>query len=134
MFKFKMLPLVFALGLIAQPCYSDLPVPDMDLSVATIPYSGTEVITLLVVPDGSGGSFAEARDAAGNMVDATITLTILGVGGSVFSYYPRHDVWLEFPGGAKLSACFLGFLIADHDANSEGVTHWSAPPFAGGYN
>lgn len=113
-------------------------VPDLSLSEAFVAYPGPGMVSLLVVPDGSGSPFTEATGPAGSPVDATITLILRdGVGNqTTMANYPNEDLWLEFGGGVHLPTCAAPVrgLIADHNTDSEGTTHWTLPPMAGGFN
>jgi hypothetical protein len=135
---FKISSSVLAIVLITQFGYASPSVPDLQLSEAFISYPGPGMVTLLVVPDGSGIPFTQAKDPAGNPVDATITLTILDALGdnTTFASYPREDLWLQFAGGTTLPTCAapLRGLVADHNADAVSTTHWIASPHAGGYN
>lgn len=137
----NMKPFLIALALVAvaQAGLAGIPpLPDLTLSEAYISYAGPEMVTLLVVPDGSGPAFTEARDSAGNSVDATITLVLCDALGDVttMAHYPNEDLWLEFPGGEHLPTCAAPVrgLIADDFTDDMGTTHWIEAPQAGGYN
>jgi len=95
-------------------------------------YQGSESLTLLVVPDGSGDSFAQAYLPYGGREDATITLTLRDANWVPVANFPREDIWLESQDGG-LVPC-LGGSIADANTDSQGMTRWTEPPRAGGHS
>ncbi len=126
--------LVAIVTLVAAPALADcsqdslwVGIPDLSYSTVTVGYSGPA--TLLVVPDGSGAPFTEARGPGGAVVDATITLTLIAECGTV-PHYPREDMWLEAL-GTTLAAC-VGGTLADTDTDANGQTRWTLPLRAGG--
>ena len=119
---------------IAQPCLADVPdgIPDLSNSVATIAYDGPGTPSLMNAPDGSGNLFTQAHDEEGNVVDATITLTILDYFGIPIQHFPFEDCWLESMDGG-LVPC-IGGTSADYDTDIDGMTQWSNPLRAAGYS
>ena len=105
--------------------------PDFSFSLCSWSAAGNDPVTLLVVPDGTGSPFTQARLADGTVVDATITLTLDHPCGP-FAGFPREDLWLEFGNGDAVSC--LGGTVADADADVDGVTHWSLPLRRGGHS
>ncbi len=106
--------------------------PDYYLSTAQMAYSGPEAVTLLCVPDGSGDALTEARLTAGNLVDATITVTLVDGAGVPVSGYPYEDIYLASiePG---FVAC-TGGANADHNTDALGMTTFTGPFKAGGHS
>jgi hypothetical protein len=98
----------------------------------------TEPVCILVVPDGSGPSFAEARTADGTVVDATIRLYFEvydefgGPYGPAWGA-PPEDGWLEMPGGQVLSCAPSGLLHFDAPSDDAGWAVYAEPPRAGGW-
>lgn len=132
MSKSKILLGTLAVVLAALPCLADTNIPDLELSEATIAYGGPGIASLLVVPDGSGPTFTQARDEDGNEVDATITLYLRDPLGVPFVHYPHEDLWLETADDG-LVACGYG-LVADQNTDANGMTYWVDPQPAGGYS
>ncbi len=132
MLKSKIVILVFALLFIAQPYLAVSGIPDFSRSEAFIAYTGPGTPSLLVVPDGSGSRFTEARDEQGNVVDATITLFLRDSTGASIANYPFEDLWLESADGG-LAPC-LGGSNADYNTDINGSTEWVNPLLAGGYS
>lgn len=103
--------------------------PDLSFSFVVWSAAAGGPATLLVVPDGSGPSFAQARRPDGTPVDATIELTLADPCGPVANF-PRNDIWLESAGGNFVSC--LGGTIVDAATDASGLTRWSLPLHAGG--
>jgi len=123
-----------AVLIVALPCLADVPndIPDLSHSVATIAYNGPGTPSLLVVPDGTGNPFTAAHDEEGNVVDATITLTILDTLDVPIANYPFEDLWLESMDGG-LVPC-IGGTTADYNTDAGGMTQWVYPLRAAGYS
>lgn len=134
MLKSKILFGVLTVFFLPQPCLADDPtgIPDISHSFASIAYDGPGIPALLVVPDGSGNPFTQARIEDGNEVDATITLTILDPLDLPIANYPFEDCWLESMDGG-LVPC-VGGTTADHNTDPDGITEWVNPLFAGGFS
>jgi hypothetical protein len=123
--------MLFAVVFLAAPSHAQC-IPDLSNSEAFIAYEGPGVPSLMVVPDGSGPSFTQARDEQGNMVNATITLYVLDPNYDPVVQYPFEDLWLETQDDG-LVAC-SGGTVADHDTDADGMTQWVEPLFAGGFS
>ena len=128
---------IIAILLPATAAMADIPLPDQDLSTATIAAPSPGPFVLLVRPDGQGPGFDGARDISGNTIDATIEIVLLWLEGAPVVGYPWQDLWLA-PIGAPCINCasaslFYGFAV-DHDTDSNGATSLSSPPRGGGYN
>ena len=134
MLKSKIMFGALAVIFLAQPCLADDPItiPDLSHSVATIAYNGPGTPTLLVVPDGNGNLFAEAHDEDGNVVDATITLTILDSLDVPIANFPFEDCWLESLDGGMVPC--IGGTTADFNTDALGETQWVYPLRAAGYS
>jgi hypothetical protein len=130
MFNSKIVVLIFAVLFIApvNPALSG--VPDASQCEAFIAYTGPGVVSLMVVPDGSGNSFTEARDDQGNIVDATITIIVRDYAGSVIVNYPSEDMWLETADDGLVAGAWAN--IPDSDTDAQGTTQWVHPLVAGG--
>ncbi|MBK7189849.1 MAG: hypothetical protein IPH86_14535 [bacterium] len=103
--------------------------PDLSYSVVVWNAAAGGPATLLVVPDGSGPSFTQARRPDGTPVDATIELTLATPCGTV-AHFPREDIWLESTGG-NFVPC-IGGTIADNNSDASGLMRWVLPLHAGG--
>lgn len=134
-----LLLLALATTLIAVPCLGTSGVPSLTLSTAEIADGTGEILTLMVVPDGSGPGFAAAADAAGNQADATIELVLRDPQGMPIVLFPLEDLWLESGDPASHLAGCRGFgshpayLVPDAHTDIDGRTRWTLPPAAGGY-
>jgi hypothetical protein len=106
--------------------------PDLDRSIIRQNFNGQA--TLLVLPDGSGPPLTAARTPAGAVVDATIFITIISFCEveEPVAAYPREDIWLDsMDGGLVLCP---GGSVADADTDLNGMTQWSQPISAGGWD
>ena len=104
-------------------------IPDLNESYVTM-NPEADGASVLVVPDGTGARFDEARAPGGLVVDATITLTLLDSAGLPIFLYPFEDLWLETSAGG-LAFC-AGGTTADMSTDENGETIWLQPLFAGG--
>ena len=98
----------------------------------------TEPVCLLVVPDGSGPDFTEARTMEGQVVDATITVQIWLVDETGW-LHPLQGFWdwyltLQVPGAQTVGCEQDHLMIADADTDAEGWTTFSQAPRAGGWS
>jgi hypothetical protein len=132
MCKSRIVLCTLAVFLSAQPCSAITDVPDLSLSEAYLAFPGPGPLSLLVVPDGSGKPFTEARDEDGVMVDATVTLHLRDAQGVPFILFPHEDMWLATLEDGLVS-CSWG-MLADQDTDHNGMTHWANPALAGGYS
>ncbi|MEN8006602.1 MAG: hypothetical protein ABFS42_06270 [Candidatus Krumholzibacteriota bacterium] len=122
---------VFSMSImVAQPGFGMPGIPDPDRSEAFIAFPGPGEATLMVVPDGSGPLFTEARDPAGNVTDATITLYVRDDLGIPLANIPPEDIWLE-SSDLGMVPC-IGGNTPDHDTDADGMTRWVNAPFATG--
>ena len=117
------------LVLMAGPAFGDdAGLPDYNLSFATLAYQGPETLTLMVVPDGSGGYFSTARTATGAPADAMITLVLVDATNTPMANYPREDIWLQSTDN-DLSVCTSYWAChPDTDTNAAGETRWLLAP------
>jgi hypothetical protein len=107
-------------------------IPDLDFSVVTKVYEG--LCSLVITPEGSGPPMTEARTPTGDIVDATIHLTLINncpEPGGVASF-PAEDMWLESLDGG-VSFC-QGGSTADGPTDGDGHTQWSAALSGGGWD
>ena len=123
------LAVIFPVSSPADECTG---VPDLDHSIVTQEYNGQA--TLLVVPDGSGPPLTEARTPTGEIVDATIHLTMVDYcnGENPVLGFPREDMWLESIGDGVVFC--VGGSIADENTDAAGHTQWSGPLAGGGFD
>ncbi|MCK9996578.1 MAG: hypothetical protein KAH56_09925 [Candidatus Krumholzibacteria bacterium] len=121
---------VFLLNGLALACTG---IPDLNLSIVW--QENGIPATLLIVPDGSGPPFTEARTSDSTYVDATIYLTLIyncdGDTGPVADF-PMEDMWLEPMGGGVVFCS--GGSNADGNTDQYGNTQWSQPLSGGGWN
>jgi hypothetical protein len=108
--------------------------------VGEIVYTAGEA-TILVLPDGSGPPMSEARSAAGDVVDATVRVRIVGEDFSPHGYFPMEDLWLQWsvaPGTVR--GCMQypsypgGVFFADGLTNVQGWTEFALPRRGGGHS
>jgi len=97
-----------------------------------VAYQGPEILTLLVIPDGSGATLDQAYLPWGDTEDATITLFLWDEGENPISFFPAEDIWLESE-DSGLTMCVDG-TIADAFTDTDGRTQWLDPLLAGGHS
>jgi len=102
----------------------------MEYVHAEMNFSGPEMATVMVVPDGSGTPLSAASLANGAIIDATITLYVNDCYDQPIAAFPREDMWLESLDQGLISC--VGGSIADANTDADGVTTWSRPLQAGG--
>jgi len=95
-------------------------------------YEGPDVVSLMVMPDGSGPDFTEARIAFGNPVDATINVEFLDAVLDLVVGFPSEDMWLESRDSGMVMCA--GGTVADGPTDAAGRTTFSLPPRAGGWS
>jgi len=96
-----------------------------------------EAVSLLVMPDGSGATLSAVRAAGGEIVDGTISFTLMerrDDGDIPFPGYPREDIYLEWGAGSAAS-CHGGAEIfwPDQTTDAQGYTEFVLPRRAGGW-
>lgn len=98
----------------------------------------TEPVCILVVPDGSGMSFAEARTITGDVVDATIRVQVwevdFGVPPSPILGFPAEEITLVPVDNHTAGCTREAVAAADDDTDPEGWTTVSLPTRAGGWS
>ena len=108
-------------------------VPELDNCSATT--AAGEQVNVFVIPDGQGFLMTEARAATTlpqDVVDATITVTLLDAGMNPVFAYPFEDMWLE-TSLSGLAACPNG-TIADASTDINGQSTFTGPFYAGGHS
>lgn len=114
------------------------PVPSM--YVGQIEFMAPGEATILMVPDGSGPPLSAARDAEGNLVDATIRVQIVDDFWNPVADLPRDEVtlWFEWFSGPASGCAPGGYghlgLFADGPTDGEGWATFSLPLQGGGWN
>lgn len=98
----------------------------------------TEPVCIMVVPDGSGPDFTQARTVDGQVVDATIAVQIWLVDETGW-LYPLEGFWdwyltLQAPDGQTTGCEQDHLMIADADTDADGWTTFSHAPRAGGWS
>ncbi|MDO9693563.1 MAG: hypothetical protein Q7W56_02430 [Candidatus Latescibacteria bacterium] len=109
-------------------------IPDLVNSNADLP-AGTPQVSVFLTPDGTGNLMTEARAVNTpplDVVNATITVTLLDAGMNPVFAYPFEDMWLETTLGG-LVACTNGTL-ANANTDINGVSTFVGPFYAGGYS
>ena len=110
------------------------PLPDMDLSIAMFRDTAYHEypLSLMMVPDGSGDLFEEARRPDGTMVNGQIEVWLLD--GMAFGHegMPPAYVRLDAP-AVGLKFCPEG-NIAGQATDPDGYTYFSAPLYGGGWS
>lgn len=109
-------------------------VPDLVNSNADLP-AGLPQVSVFLTPDGTGNLMTEARAINTpplDVVNATITVTLLDAGMNPVFAYPFEDMWLETTLGG-LAACTNGTL-ANANTDINGVSTFVGPFYAGGYS
>ncbi len=127
---------VFLLVLVSATAPAALAVPAPRIRQLVAGFS--EPVCLLVVPDGSGPAFGQARAFGGATADATVAV-------QVWSYDESGPVgpWANFdplaltlrPATGSARGC-AGTAVATADASTgaDGWTQFSLPPHAGGWS
>lgn len=122
----------------ALPAAAITGVPSLDLSTVECAYEGDEILSLYVLPDGSGQNLSQAllpNDPDGGPLvttDATITLTLRDSAGYPIVYFPAEDLWIESSNGG-MARC-PGGSIAEANTDYDGQTRWSGSFRAGGWS
>ena len=126
---------VFACALmIGVATFAMAGVPDLAESTAS-PAFNTDWISLYNLPDASGQAFNQARwwdGAVSQVVDGTITLTLLDSSLNPVIAYPSEDLWLESRDGGMF-ICPAG-SVADLSTDTNGQTTWTVPMKTGGWS
>jgi hypothetical protein len=104
-------------------------IPDPVLSFAELPADAVGA-TVFTRTSGTGSPLAEAIRPDGQVVDATITVTLLDAAGEPVVNYPLEDIWIETSGGGLVSC--IGGASADHNTDAYGMTMFTSPLSAGG--
>lgn len=104
-------------------------VPDLNASTATIDASANGA-SVFVVPNGLGEPLTSAYLDGGDVVDATITLTLIDTAGDPIFLYPFEDLWVATSGGS-LGFC-SGGTNPDQSTDVNGQTTFTGPFAAGG--
>lgn len=95
--------------------------------------SGDTPVTLLVVPDGSGPALTEVLTQDGQILDGTITLTLLDAEYNPIVNYPWEDIWLESRDDG-LAFCYSAPTNPDENTDSNGQTTWTQSLHGGGWS
>jgi len=98
----------------------------------------TEPVCILVIPDGSGMTFQEARTLDGEVVDVTVSVLIwlvdeFGPIGPLAGFEAAH-LTLQAPNGFTLGCAQDHVSAADHDTDADGWTEFTLAPRAGGWS
>lgn len=127
MFKNTALVLVSAMALAASVAVAEI--PDLDLSIASIA-PAAEGSVLYNRLNGAGYAFTAAHMPNGDVVDATITLTLVNYLGDPLEGHAAEDFWLETDANGLVYPA--NGTIADAPTNAAGITIWQQPLAAGG--
>ncbi len=96
----------------------------------TIISQNTVEASLFILPDGSGAPLSQAVLFGGQMVDASIAVTLVTDYGAVVRGFPREDIWLSSTAETE-NACSIMF-IADTNTDASGVTRFIVALAGGG--
>jgi len=115
---------------------ADTGVPDLDVSWAAFVTGESGPYVLMVRPDGLGPGLENARDLAGNPVDATIEVWVLDYAAMGLVNFPWQDVWIKSIDGNRPAGCGYSSVGITMDANADSIGRMflSRPPIAGGWN
>lgn len=106
-------------------------IPDLGFSTAWMEYEGSETVVLMVVPDGSGPTFWDAKTASGAPARANITLRLADGADDPIYLFPREDIWIQTEGN-DLPFCGIFNPWPDNPTDREGICYWTLPPTGGG--
>ena len=109
-------------------------IPYLNESIVTIATEEGAPFTLMVRPDGLGPDFTRGRDSSGNIVDMTVTLTVIVYPNAPVANFPAEDMWIAAIDGGMVACGGGGLGIPDRDTDAEGTTEWRLPPRAGGWS
>lgn len=102
-------------------------IPDIDLCDASMPNSGH----LWVKPGEGGPPLTQIYSGwTGDLVDGTITVTVVNSAGDPLVSYPGEDIWLASSGDV-FAFCY-GTTSADQSTDAMGQTTITGPMRAGG--
>ena len=129
----KLMGLFMCTLILGVASFATAGVPDLGNSEAEMLAGGAgQVLSLFNLPNGGGSAFADAQDAAGASVDATITVTVRDGNNDIIAGFAGEDLWLaSFDGG--MVPC-VGGANADGDTDDDGITEWSTALNAGGWS
>jgi hypothetical protein len=109
--------------------------------VAMVDFDPAGEVSLVMTPDGSGTSFAEAWGPGGGQVDATLWIQIVDDDGNPMFEFPAEDMWLQFavnPGTAGGCIHYLyyegGVFPPDGDSSPDGMVGWQLALRGGGWS
>ena len=132
--------LVLILFLVAVSASAQIVPSDTQSTLSWEAHFGPETLVLMVLPDGSGPPFAEARMwPTGALVDGRLRMDLRDGMGAPFVGYSANGVWLEpdLQGGVMATCPQPGVCEIRPDelvSNAAGEFHFSAPPVAGGWS
>lgn len=136
----KLVGIVTITLLVGAASLASAGVPDLLLSTSARADDSAPAV-LFNLPDGTGSTFAEARNAnTFAQIDATITLTLLDGDGLPVANFPVEDVYLvndfDDPNDAGLGGLLdcTGVATPDQNSDADGVTVWALPLTAGSYS
>jgi hypothetical protein len=134
------LPFVFAaiaiLLFAGQAAANPIEVP----VVTEVQFEPAQDVSLCMVPDGSGTSFAAAWDGDGHHVDATIRVQLSHEWGPEWPEFPAEDIWLGFyESPTNVTGCldvsyYDNAFYADGDSDELGMVEWTLPWHGGGWS
>lgn len=97
------------------------------------PGLGGETPFIINFPNGQGHAFSNALImGTGIHVDATIEVTIRDINNNPIPFIPSEDIWINSPEG-EMNIC-PGGSWSEQETNSQGMTYFSSPLRAGGFN
>jgi len=110
-----------------------MPLPSEELSTASFQsYAGLQVLSVMIVPDGTGDALTEAFLPDGSRVDGTIQATIVDALGYPAVGMDPEVITLASP-DSRLVFC-PGFDTAREATDADGSTYFDGPFGGGGTN
>ncbi len=126
----------FALVLGLFVCIGSSALADTALPyVGSIVAANTEEASIFVLPDGSGPPLTAAFAFGGQLIDASITLELVGCWGSPIDHFPPEDIWLESETETSFSCAYgdMGSFYPDSETDFNGITSFTSSLAGGGW-
>jgi hypothetical protein len=116
-------------ALVCMASFAWAGIPSVDLSTA-VGAQGAIPVSAYHLPNGSGDRFDLVRVfGGGDLVDGTVTLTLLDGAGTPIHLYPGEDLWVDSANGGIVYC--PGGTVADGATDVNGQTTWATAILAG---